>query len=111
VLLRVSLGGAGRASLEGVDQESLVDLARRELEATLRLTAEPVLARVHTWHDVMPQYTVGHTARVGEVEAILARHPGVVVAGSAFHGVSIPDCVASAERAASSVLADLDGYV
>jgi oxygen-dependent protoporphyrinogen oxidase len=111
VLLRVSLGGAGRTSLGGVDQESLVDLARRELEATLGLTAGPVLARVHAWHDVMPQYTVGHAARVSEIEAILARRPGVVVAGSAFHGVSIPDCVASAERAAGTVLASLDGYV
>jgi oxygen-dependent protoporphyrinogen oxidase len=59
----------------------------------------------------MPQYTVGHSARVAEVERLLARHPGVVVAGSAFHGVSVPDCVASAERAARAVLASLDGFL
>jgi oxygen-dependent protoporphyrinogen oxidase len=109
-LLRVSLGGPGRDVLTGVDHDSLVALARAELEETVGVTAEPVLARVHAWHGVMPQYTVGHTARVAEVERVLARHPGVVVAGSAFHGVSVPDCVGSAERAARAVLASLDGY-
>lgn len=107
-LLRVSLGGAGRADISGLGDERLADLARAELRGSLGVTAEPVLVRVHRWEHVMPQYTLGHLDRVARVEELLAGHAGVVVAGSAFHGAGIPDCVASAERAAAKVLTALD---
>jgi protoporphyrinogen/coproporphyrinogen III oxidase len=106
-LLRVSLGGADRPSLTRLDDDHLVRLAREEVAVTTGVTAEPVLARVHVWDQVMPHYAVGHPGRVARLERVLSRYPGVVLAGSAFHGVSIPDCVASAERAAAAVLAAL----
>jgi oxygen-dependent protoporphyrinogen oxidase len=105
-LVRVSLGGA-TAPLTGVDDATLVALAREELATIAGVTAEPVLARVHAWREVMPVYTVGHPDRVARAEQVLADVPGLVVAGSAFYGVSVPDCIASADRAASAVVATL----
>ncbi len=103
-LVRVSLGGAGRANTSGTGEEGLVALAREELRVSLGVTAEPVLVRVHRWEGVMPQYTVGHRDRVARVEELLAAYPGLVLAGSAFHGAAIPDCVASGERAAARAI-------
>jgi oxygen-dependent protoporphyrinogen oxidase len=51
----------------------------------------------------MPQYAVGHLEPVADAERLLAAYPGVVLAGSGTHGLGIPDCVASAERAAELV--------
>lgn len=108
VLLRVSLGGAGRETTTSMSDDQLLSAARREVADTLGVTADPVVARVHRWEHVMPQYTVGHGERTQEVQHRLAAHPGIVAAGSGFHGMSVPDCIASGERAARAVVATLD---
>ena len=51
----------------------------------------------------MPQYTVGHAARVAEIEARVAAIPGLHLAGNAYHGIGIPDCVRSAKQAAERI--------
>ena len=81
----------------------LLRFAREELRVTLGVDATPVLEHVQRWSGVMPQYAVGHLDRVTEVEVLLAAYPGVVLAGSGLHGLGIPDCVASADRAAALV--------
>jgi protoporphyrinogen/coproporphyrinogen III oxidase len=88
---------------DAVSDEDLVRLAREELARTLRIEAEPVLAHVQRWSGVMPQYAVGHLDRVAEVEQHLSAFPGIRLAGSGTYGLGIPDCVASAERAAELV--------
>lgn len=108
VLLRVSLGGPGRPTLAGMTDVQLLSMAQGELRASLEITAEPVVGRVYSWTGVMPQYAVGHLSRVAAAERILSAHPGIVLAGSGYHGLSIPDCIGSAERAAATVLATVD---
>lgn len=109
LLVRVSLGGAGRPPVNHLGDEALVGLARAELADTVGLRSEPVVSRVHRWTGVMPEYTVGHLDRIAAVDRGLARHPGLAVAGSGYHGVSIPDCIASGERAAQVVSSHLAG--
>ena len=48
----------------------------------------------------MPQYHVGHAALVASIERSTARHAGLQLAGNAYHGVGIPNCVHSGETAA-----------
>ena len=108
VLLRVSLGGAGRPTTVGMPESQLLAMAQGELADSLGITAEPVVGRVYSWTGVMPQYTVGHVSRVADAERILSAHPGIVLAGSGYHGLSIPDCIGSAQRAAVAVLATVD---
>jgi protoporphyrinogen/coproporphyrinogen III oxidase len=93
-----------RADDEAPDDE-LVALAREELRARLGVAVEPTVEVVQRWTRVMPQYAVGHLQRVAEVEQQLAAWPGLALAGSGTHGLGIPDCVASAERAVETVLA------
>jgi oxygen-dependent protoporphyrinogen oxidase len=79
--------------------------ARGEIAATLAPSAKPVVARVHRWPRGMPQYVMGSLERLAAIERRLAEHPGLAVAGAAYRGVGIPDCIASGERAAEKVLA------
>jgi protoporphyrinogen/coproporphyrinogen III oxidase len=104
-LLRVFAGRAGQEQVLEQDDEGLARLAREELRRTLGIEAAPVLQRVYRWQEGMPQYTLGHLARVAGIERGVAAHPGLALAGNAYHGVGIPDCIASGEAAAEQALA------
>ncbi len=103
-LLRVFVGRAGQEAAIDWTEEGLLDIAREELRLTLGVTAEPLLHRVFIWPRAMPQYNVGHPARVGRILAGLDRWPGLALAGNAYHGIGIPDCIHSGEMAVGRVL-------
>ena len=65
---------------------------------------EPIFELVHRWPETMPQYTVGHLARVAEIEVRKAEHSGLHLAGNAYRGIGIPDCILSARKAAEECL-------
>jgi protoporphyrinogen/coproporphyrinogen III oxidase len=102
-LLRIYLR---RISAEADDD--LVEIARAELRL-LNIEAEPRLTRVHRWPDGMPQYVLGHPERLERIDELLEGHPGLALAGAAYRGVGIPDCIESGERAADSVARALAG--
>ena len=80
---------------------ALADLAlalRRDLPA-------PLDVHVQRWGGGLPQYAVGHLARVAAARAALAQVPGVEACGAAYDGVGIPACIASARRAAAHAVA------
>jgi oxygen-dependent protoporphyrinogen oxidase len=85
------------------------DVTREEAEGELRrlmgITAEPLFVVNNRWPASMPQYTVGHSARAAEIEARIGQIPGLFLAGNAYAGIGIPDCVRSAQKAAEAVRA------
>jgi oxygen-dependent protoporphyrinogen oxidase len=106
-LIRVFVGRAGQEDLLAADDETLVALAVREVAARLGVTAPASLTRVRRWPRGMPQYLLGHPQRVARIEAAQRTHPGLYLAGNALHGVGLPDCIASGERAADATVAHL----
>jgi len=102
-LLRAFVGGARRPDLVELDDEALLGTVRAELRALLGIVAEPILTRVERWRRAMPQYAVGHLDRVRDIERRAAALPGLALAGAAYRGVGIPDCVRSGEAAADAV--------
>jgi len=104
VLMRFFAGRFGRRDLLGTPDEDLFALARADAEATLGIRAEPAFQRLHRWDKGMPQYTVGHLARVDEIRTRAALLPGLFLAGAAYDGVGVPQCVASGASAAQSAL-------
>jgi oxygen-dependent protoporphyrinogen oxidase len=104
VLLRVFLGGSLQEGVLDRDDAALASTAIREVDLLLRIAGAPDLIRVHRHREAMPQYLVGHLDRVAAIEARAARHPGVALAGAAYRGVGIPDCIRSGEEAAERAL-------
>ncbi len=104
VLLRVFVGGALDPDAMRLPDDALVELALSEVEQILGTRGEPRLARVERWDRAMPQYHVGHVARVARIEAAAARHPGLALAGAAYDGVGIPQVIASGQKAAACCL-------
>lgn len=77
---------------------------RADLARLMGVTAEPLFSLCNRWPDAMPQYTVGHGERVAEIEALVDQIPGLHLAGNAYHGIGIPDCVKSARTVAARAL-------
>lgn len=101
VLLRVFIGYAGADQIvEQQWDDLLARVAHDALCPLLGIREEPVLARVHRWLKAMPQYEVGHTARLKQLEEALSPFPMVLLAGAAYRGVGIPDCVKQGREAA-----------
>ncbi|MFF4535719.1 protoporphyrinogen oxidase [Streptomyces aureus] len=99
LVLRTSVGRHGETEVLGRPDADLVAVSRHDLKEATGLDAEPVETRVTRWDDGLPQYPVGHHARVARVREHVAKLPGLAVCGAAYDGVGIPACIASAYAA------------
>jgi len=106
-LVRVFIGRAGQEALIDWSEASLLQVAREELQLTLGITAEPELWRIYIWEKAMPQYVLGHPARLRRIDAVLQNLPGLALAGNGYRGIGIPDCIHSGELAAEKILLNL----
>jgi oxygen-dependent protoporphyrinogen oxidase len=52
----------------------------------------------------MPQYNMGHLARLDRLDTILEKYPGLALAGNGYRGIGIPDCIHSGQLAAEKIL-------
>jgi oxygen-dependent protoporphyrinogen oxidase len=102
VLLRAFAGGTHDPGAVDLDDGELADVAVRDLSGILGIDAPPMLSRVHRWRDAGAQHEVGQIARVAAIESRLLAHPGLLVAGSGFRSVGIPDCIADGRAAGAA---------
>lgn len=109
VLLRGFIGGPANQHLLEATDEELIETVRQQLVELLGMKpdAQPAYASVYRWIGGMPQYTLGHLDRVDEIERRTGEIAGLELAGGAFRGVGIPNCIVSGERAVTKVLTDL----
>jgi oxygen-dependent protoporphyrinogen oxidase len=87
-----------------------VAIVRRELseilgEGVVGLGIEPKFAQVSRWSRAMAQYAVGHQERMKRVAARVAALPGLRLAGNAYDGIGIPDCIRLGRQAAKELIA------
>ncbi|HZB87738.1 MAG TPA: protoporphyrinogen oxidase [Terracidiphilus sp.] len=114
VVLRAFLGGARNAALLDRSDAALVAVVRRELSEILGEAiiapdtapdTAPEHARVSRWGDAMAQYAVGHQERMVRVQDRVAAHPGLRLAGNAYDGIGISDCIRLGRQAARELVA------
>ncbi|MGH7785912.1 MAG: protoporphyrinogen oxidase [Candidatus Binatia bacterium] len=107
VLVRAFLGGALQPEVLALDDGALLTAVHGELEALLGIRRPPQRSVLTRWPAAMPQYHVGHLERVARITRRGAAHPGLALAGNAYAGVGIPDCIRSGEAAAEMIVAGL----
>ncbi len=103
-LVRAFVGGSLQAELFNLDDAEMEQAVRQELATFLGIQAAPLFTHIARYPRSMPQYRVGHLRLVETMEKQVAQHPGLALAGNAYRGVGIPDCVRSGEAAAELVL-------
>jgi oxygen-dependent protoporphyrinogen oxidase len=106
LVLRTSVGRYGETTILERDDTGLVDVSRHDLREATGLEATPFETRVTRWTDGLPQYPVGHHARVARIREHVGKLPGLAVCGAAYDGVGIPATIASAYAAVERLTGD-----
>ncbi|HEY4053439.1 MAG TPA: protoporphyrinogen oxidase, partial [Terriglobales bacterium] len=106
-LVRCFLGGSRDEDILRLRDDEITSIVRRELQEILGITYAPDFVKIFRWPRAMAQYTVGHKARVERLRKLVSSAPGLALAGNAYGGIGIPDCVRSGSEAAAKMLADL----
>lgn len=106
LVLRTSVGRYGETTILERDDTGLVDVSRHDLCEATGLEATPLETRVTRWTDGLPQYPVGHHARVARIREHVSKLPGLAVCGAAYDGVGIPATIASAYAAVERLTGD-----
>jgi len=108
VLLRNMIGGALDGAALDLGDDELLDAVLDDLRDVMELSGTPEWVRIFRFPRGIPQYNVGHHARLGRIDSRLARMPGLFLAGNSYRGVAINMCVEEAGRTAAQVLKYLD---
>ncbi|HTW48810.1 MAG TPA: protoporphyrinogen oxidase [Acidobacteriaceae bacterium] len=103
-LLRCFLGGAGNDALLDEEDGRITRIVLQELDEILHLKALPNFVRIHRSRRGMAQYGVGHLERIQLVRDRVAGLPGLALAGNAYEGIGVPDCIRTGQGAAESAL-------
>ncbi len=107
VLLTTFVGGVRQPELARLGENEIADTVHAEHAALLGASARPESARIKRWPQAIPQYTFGHAMRMQHVEEAERGFPGLFFCANYRGGVSIGDCIKSADRAVGEVAAFL----
>jgi protoporphyrinogen/coproporphyrinogen III oxidase len=102
VLLRVFFGGPRTRETMFFNDDQLLSLLRAEIKSIFGISASPLFHHFFRWDDAYPQYNLGHLERVKAAEEALPSN--ILIAGSAYAGVGVPDCVRQGREAAMKAL-------
>ena len=107
VILRSFVGGALDPSILDLKDREIVQIIQKEISTVLGINSDPLFTILKRYPDAMPQYNLGHLDLVGRIKEKVNKLKGLEVAGSAYEGVGIPDCVHSGEKAAHAIIETL----
>lgn len=102
-VLRAFLGGAHNSNLLSESDEQLTHRVREDLMDILRVSAIPEYVEVQRWPRAMAQYSVGHLERQERIRSRVAQLPGLRLAGNAYDGIGISDCIRLGRQAAKDL--------
>ena len=106
-IVRTFLGGLRDESVLSLSDSEILATVRRELKEIIGLEAEPRTERVFRWNRSMAQYGPGHMARVQRIKDASKQLQQFALAGNAYQGIGVPDCIASGTQAGADVLEQL----
>ncbi len=92
LLVRAMIGGATDPEAAELSEDELVSIACSDLQRLHGLPASPIFQHVVRWPRAIPQYELGHLARVRRIdehlEALYRRAPGLALAGNHQRGIA-----------------------
>jgi protoporphyrinogen/coproporphyrinogen III oxidase len=106
-LLRCFVGSARNSELMELPDDNILSIVQKELSEILGFAIQPLSSRISRWKQAMAQYEVGHMARLERIDSAMKQLPCLALAGNAYRGIGIPDCIRSGSEAAGKVLAGI----
>ncbi len=108
VLLRSMIGGAQSPELAMLDDDKIVSAVFDELRPILSLKAEPDMVKIYRWERAIPQYMLGHNKKLELINERLKSYPGLYLAGNAYRGIGMNDCVENGYKLADKIIENLN---
>jgi protoporphyrinogen/coproporphyrinogen III oxidase len=109
VLLTSFIGGATNPQLVAQNAEKLADLVHGEIRPLLAIRHAPTFVHVEKYERALPQYNLGHAAKLETIERLRQGVPNLWLIGNYLRGPSIGACVEQAQAVAAAVLARVRG--
>ena len=103
-LLTTFVGGMRQPELAQQDDNEIAAMVQAEHVSVLGATAHTEFVRVKRWARAIPQYTLGHLARIAVIEDAERRFPGLFFCANYRGGVAIGDCIKSADRTTNHIV-------
>jgi protoporphyrinogen/coproporphyrinogen III oxidase len=103
-LLRCFLGGTRDPEVFNLTNNEIMLKIRQELRAILGVETLPLFSRISRWAASMAQYNVGHSKRLTRIANLIEKYPRLYLAGNAFSGIGISDCIRSGRQAAERAM-------
>lgn len=108
VLLRAFVGESTNYITGNVSDKStsdeLVSIVLKDVSELLGIAVDPIFTVVSQHSQAMAQYQVGHQEVIADIDELAKGLNGVALAGNAYHGIGIPDCIHSGEKAALALI-------
>ncbi len=104
VLLRTMVGGARASDLAMQDDESLLDLIGSELREIMNIKSSPDFVRIYRHEKAIPQYNVGHSARLERIDKYMKKHKGLYLTGNSYRGIGFNDCIENSYKLAERIV-------
>jgi oxygen-dependent protoporphyrinogen oxidase len=104
VQFRTMIGGATDPEAVHLSDGSLLDIVTSELAPILTIKNSPTFFRVFKYERGIPQFILGHPEKVRQLETLCGRYPGLQLAGNAYEGIGLNDCVLRAEKVVTRLI-------
>jgi protoporphyrinogen/coproporphyrinogen III oxidase len=105
VFLRVICGGSVDPSFADLSSDAALEIVKHDLQKTLGITAQPISMQEARWDKGIAQYTLEHPKRLARIETLLEQTQGLYLAGNAYRGVGVNDCIREVEKTVKHILA------
>ncbi|HET7259096.1 MAG TPA: protoporphyrinogen oxidase, partial [Candidatus Acidoferrum sp.] len=102
-LLTSFIGGATDPQAVGLSLDELASLVHKEIAPILSIRGAPSFSNVQIYEHALPQYNIGHAARVGDLERESSHLLNLKLAGNYLHGPAIGACVEQAQSVAQEL--------
>lgn len=103
-LVRAFLGGDQAAAWIDRSDDAIQNEVLGELKRIAQIEMDPVFCRIFRWKDAMPEYQVGHNAKIEKLQNVMKANQGLCMTGNIFSGVGVPDCIQHAQKVVSEIL-------
>lgn len=109
VLLRAFVGGANHEELVSLNDDEMLRIVQEDLQDIMGIEGDPMFVKIYRWEKSMPQYLVGHGAKLSQIDEHLRQNPGLFFTGCAYKGIGISDTVHEGEIIAEKAVDYLNG--
>ncbi len=106
VLLRTMLGGTRSSAIALQNENRLIDIVAGEISDIMGIKVQPDFWKVYFHEKAIPQYNLGHQKRLKLIDDLVVKYKGLHLAGNAYRGISVNDCIENSYRLAMEIMAE-----